>query len=365
VTGAAGETAVFTRSTSGTCLKAGTVTGISVGDMVTCSTNQVRVMPGGDGTGDKGALIEGGATNLLIQSAALDNVAWGDSHDIAAIMTVTANAALAPDNTMTAERLQIPATTGTQYTQHYQLIDCGATATASVFVRGNGTSGTIDLCGAGECADCIYNSSTYTRCILAGSSNLRIAAAIGNVSLVAGVPRSAADVFATGFQCEAGKFATSYIPTTTVAVMRGADSLSFNVSIANAVISSGCAAATVLAPGFSRSGAVIMLDHTAGRPLYLASGAPKMGWWDGTNDTELAYGTLSQLIPKHFVSDWGGSSSRLRNITDSTSIDGGFTGTLSVGTGLFLGGGAPFTPGAELNGVIKDVQVDPVRTVCQ
>ena len=57
-TGTKGETLTFTRASAGFCTKGNEWTGIDNGDLVSCSTDQPRVMRGGDGTGAKGLLVE-------------------------------------------------------------------------------------------------------------------------------------------------------------------------------------------------------------------------------------------------------------------------------------------------------------------
>src|SRR4029077_1644502 len=111
-TGSKGETLTFARSSSATCLKTvGTAPQtIANGDMVTCTTNQPRVMPGADGTNILGLLVEDARTNSALRSQQIENAAWTAANAVVAAPTITANAAVAPDGTTTAERVQIPAT---------------------------------------------------------------------------------------------------------------------------------------------------------------------------------------------------------------------------------------------------------------
>src|SRR5690242_20575791 len=46
-TGSKGETMTFTRSSDAMCTKGNTTSSIANGDLVSCTTNQIRVMPGG------------------------------------------------------------------------------------------------------------------------------------------------------------------------------------------------------------------------------------------------------------------------------------------------------------------------------
>lgn len=227
-TGAKGETLTFTRASSATCTATATgglaTTGIANGDLVTCSTNQARVEY--DAAGVKGLLVEGARTNSVVRSDEMDNASWSNVASGSSI-TVTANAATSPFGTLTAERYQFGATTGAQYSLALQAGACPASASvASVFIKGNGTSGVTDICtavGTTTCGVCNFVADSWTRCALTVSS-FGTQINIGNAGVfTGGVSRSAADVFLSGVQCEAGTFVSSYIPTTSAAVTRATE----------------------------------------------------------------------------------------------------------------------------------------------
>lgn len=232
-TGAKGEAMTFTRASSGTCLKGNTTTAVANGDMVTCSTNQPRVMPGGDGSGALGLLVEASRTNVVLRSQEFENAAWTSTASGVANPTVTANAAVAPDGTTTADRVQIPATSGVQYS----LLQSGSvlTATASsiaVWAKGNGTTDQTCIAasnGSGANCLCSYNPTTWTRC---KCENKTLGALgpmyIGNYSASTGpcgISFNAQDVFLWQAQGEtAGSpYITSDIATTSAAVTRAVD----------------------------------------------------------------------------------------------------------------------------------------------
>lgn len=251
-TGSKGEALTFARASSGTCLRGNISTGISNGDMSTCTSNQPRIMPGGSGAHPLGLLIEGARTNSTLRSQELDNAAWSDSANVVAAPTTTANAGVAPDGTTTAERLQVPATAGGSSERSFRRqVNCcpAAAASGSVFIKGVSGDGTIDMCNhngtAWACTACTYVSTSWTRCtfsnITQGASN---EIDIGNGSQVnGGIARSANDVYVWGLQCEAGAFPTSYIATAGATVTRATETASFAVAMSEV---SGSVAATVV-----------------------------------------------------------------------------------------------------------------------
>jgi hypothetical protein len=226
-TGAKGEVVTFTRASSATCLKGNTTTGIQNGDMVTCGTNQARVMPGGDGSGGLGLLSERSRTNIALRSQEFDNAAvWVPASSVCGAITITANAATAPDNTLTAERVQIPAcASGFSLIQQTGL---GAAGTYSEFVyaKGNGQSGSfiIDL-GNTSCLACSYVPGSWTQCkqqgrVLGAATVFSIGEDITDCG---GGATASQDFFLWGGQMELGSFSSSYIATAGTAATRTAD----------------------------------------------------------------------------------------------------------------------------------------------
>lgn len=251
-----GGVLTFTRASSATCLKAQQTTGINNGDMVTLSANQPIISPRPDlGTGQLGWLYEPLGVEDILQTESFDNIAWTKASSGVAAPIVTADQAVSPDGSTTADRIQFAATTGSQFS----VVDQSAGTHAyvgSVFVKGNGTSGTLDLdCNTGvdSCQTCSFNSTTWTRCSCINATSGASLFIIGNYAAgcVAGA-RSAQDVFAVGGNFVEGTYLTSYIKATTVPVTRADGILGVTqavLSAANAATNAnGCIGADVFIP---------------------------------------------------------------------------------------------------------------------
>lgn len=100
-----------TRSTAAWCTKGNETKDIANGDLVLVAANKPRWMPGGEGDGGMGVAVWASRTNYLLRSQEFDNAAWRKVGCVAGVcadntgITVTANAAVAPDGTMTADEV--------------------------------------------------------------------------------------------------------------------------------------------------------------------------------------------------------------------------------------------------------------------
>lgn len=240
VTGAKGEAVTWTRGSSAMCTKSASETSIANGDLVLCGNNLPRVM---SLVGPLGVLVESSRTNNLIQSQSIDNAAWtplgaGGS----AAPTVTADFAVAPDGTSTAERVQVSAcATLTQASVVFQNYTGTAAATSgTLYVKGNaGTSGSISVyyfdttATTGNAAQCAFNGTTWTRCGAGGNPALLKTfvntthrfglGCINDAAITGSTNTGAVDVLVWGGDSEPGTYATSYIPTAGSAAMRSED----------------------------------------------------------------------------------------------------------------------------------------------
>lgn len=259
----------FSRATSGTCLKAGTTTNIANGDMVTCGANQPRVMPGGNGGGGLGLLMESGRTNLALRSQEFDNASWANFTAGSGTNPTkgSANTDVSPDGTTTAERVTFNATGAADSSGLSQGVMVADAGSFFVFARdpatlgpdggnidgGGATGGTFDLAidkASGQtCATCSYVAGSWTRCYV---ENVPSKAGgniyLGNLSsLCGGTTRAAQTPALWGAQAEAGAYGTSYIATSGAVASRFAEDAGFALgSMASATFSGS---ATIIGEG--------------------------------------------------------------------------------------------------------------------
>lgn len=191
----------------------------------------------------RGLLIEESRTNLLDYSEEFDrSVNWPSTG-----LSVSANAALSPRADLTADTILEDTSTGFHRTLKGVSVAAGTTYTLSMFVKANGRNrlnlhlgGTVmtftlvefDLAtasvtsGSGQIKDVgggWYRVSAQAPATGTGSGTfgVEILDASGNRQYTGD---GTSGLYVWGAQLEAGAFPTSYIPTTTAAATRAADS---------------------------------------------------------------------------------------------------------------------------------------------
>jgi hypothetical protein len=200
-------------------------------------------------------LVEPQRTNLLTYSEQFDNVSWTNQN-----LTISTNSTTAPDGTSNADKLvitsvgttsifkEIASTSGTRYflsvyvkKAETQYVNLGFIYSAGVYagaqfdlnngtVKRNNSSSYTDLSSSITSVvngwykltvTCIINTATAYPCIL--PSNAEWTSGDIRQSLTG---NNTTGAYFWGFQCEAGSYATSYIPTTSASVTRNADVIS-------------------------------------------------------------------------------------------------------------------------------------------
>lgn len=353
-----GGAVTFDRDTSAVCTK-------SDGTLVTLDSDEPRL----EGTG---LVVESAATNLMLRSEEFDDANWAvSSAGSGGVMKGTANSAVAPDGTTTADEIVFTGDLSAQScgTTHLQIIGRASSSTGtqqalSIWVKKSTGTGTIYMWGNGGGPTSVTAcsiSTTWTRCThqQASVSELRLGWDIRNcgVNPLHAVPMV---VYIWGAQAEAGTVASSYIKTTSTTVARNADNAS--VDKPDAVVDAeGCAAATVTA-NRATSDARILSFASGGSPLLINS-STVIRLNDGTNNTSA---TADSSIVNRTValrSGWRASddSAVVDVVTDGETGTGTYDDTM-VGSAIYLGS----TSGSSnfLNGRIKDVRFDTSKGGC-
>jgi hypothetical protein len=180
----------------------------------------------------KGLLIEEQRTNLLTYSEQFDNAAWVKFQSA----TVSANAAVAPDGTVTADLLSW---TSSGASGIYQSAVSAFVSSMSLYAKASSGSPLIGFGDDTGTRFTLFNLSTGTLVSTSGTSSTSItsvgngwyrmsvafATAPSNIKFITGGGAVGA-AYIWGAQLEQGSFSTSYIPTVASQVTRAADSAS-------------------------------------------------------------------------------------------------------------------------------------------
>jgi hypothetical protein len=349
----------------------------------------------------RGLLIEESRQNLLERSEEFDNAYWSNID-----ATVSANAATSPAATLTADRVH-PSTNSAASVIFRNVAASASTAySASVFVKAAGkTFGylqinfnqtttpirafafTLDLSNGtlGSQQDLVSTTTGVTATATSvGSGWYRLSlsftttALTDEVSILFGPCDAANDrtvtasgtdgIFAWGAQLEAGAFPTSYIPTTSAAVTRSADS-----AIVNPISSFYNAAEGTLFAEASRFQLVtnskfisLNSETDTTRSLVVeASGASpqtdqKFLASDGTNQAAIVFGSavanaVYRMAAVYKVNDFQFAQNGSLGTADTLgTVPSGIT---RMGIGQFAAGGTLFA----LNGHIRKIAYWPRR----
>ena len=180
-------------------------------------------------------LVEPARTNLLLRSEEFDNAYWLKTN-----ITITANATTAPDGTFTADKLTITTTLGIHQINRLSVVASSQCA-MSIYAKADGVNTLTILDGTGNNGS-VFNLSTVTvtnigtgvgTIVSVGDGWYRCITIVTTTGFRLYCPNSSSSagdgtsgIYIWGAQLEAGSNATSYIPTTTIALARNADVIS-------------------------------------------------------------------------------------------------------------------------------------------
>lgn len=168
--------------------------------------------------------IQGSCVNKVLYSEALDNVAWPTTGDC----TVVANQTAAPDGNTTAEEVQFGSGTADRADQFLSGLDDNTTYTGSAFSKLSASDAAWRIVLRDKTNGFEEQTVTATTAWQRSDASIdtQSGATIPQVRAQNDASGGDGDIYVWGYQLEASAYPTSYIPTTSVAVTRAADSLS-------------------------------------------------------------------------------------------------------------------------------------------
>lgn len=356
-TGAKGEALTYTRTGTAMCSKQGSATtGITNADLVSCAADKPRIELEG---GLLSYLREESRQNSITRSQELQNLAWPTASLGVAAPVVTADQAVAPDGTTTAEQVDLPA-----ISSGYSVLYQGATGTvaawsASCYAKGVSGSGSFYLMltpgGTYTSALCSYTSTSWTRCSVTATETVATWYLQIGIDLRDGAQTSkpAQSVYLWGCQFELGDWPSSYIPTTAAAASRTADP-AITATLATAV-----------GPSFSigASAAYLSSTITTATALQLGTAAPNLASVGRSTNTAAAY-TINATSTTPAVSAMGTSMLRA-SLNDASGTRSAFFAGSSVAApaASMSATATPVSLGA-LNSRTARVCIDPSPSRC-
>lgn len=322
----------------------------------------------------KGLLIEEQRTNLLTYSEQFDNAAWATTvGGVAIAPIVTANAATAPDGTMTADLVQFNLNGGTTSTDRSRLQQNVTLVVGTNYVSGLYLKAATPS-DVGKTVRITISGATGGQNITLTDSYQRVgqdgaAAQVAGVLIIEARGTLNDDqvaIFLWGAQLEAGAFATSYIPTVASQVTRSRDLCSivapnfapwYNQSEGTFVVGYDVDSTTITLP---KTTAVVHDGTTNNRIYGYLSGAAApvvLVTTGGVAQASLvaasvSANTVNQMAFAYRANDVALSSNGGAVLTDTSA-------TVPTVDQLSVGG---FTPTAAfLNGHIRSIRYYPTR----
>lgn len=278
----------------------------------------------------KGYLAEGAGTNRCLHSQAFDNAVWAATN-----VTKAANEAVAPDGTTTADTLTATAGNGTVI-QDLGVVASAAKSGALWIKRKTGT-GNIDLTLDG-------GATWTTQAVTTTWTRFSITQTLANEDFGIRIVTSGDAVWVWQGQVETASFNSSDIVTTTAAVTRNADVLTYPFITGLAAAGTAFAELSALwatAPT-GGSDAISFAAGTGSPTLGVAAGAAAttIQVVDGTNIVTKSGLTSLQTAMRKRASSWGAAG--LVATGDGASVaSGSFDGAMAssaIGVGCNAAG---------------------------
>jgi hypothetical protein len=282
----------------------------------------------------KGYLSEKQSTNLCLQSNALATAPWTQTN-----VNITADSIAGPDGTLTAETLTALASDATLV--QTPTATTNIPKTFAIFLKRKTGTGSISMS--------LDGGSTYTEKTITSSwARYWITQTIAAHSLVIKISTSGDAIYATRAQLEEMQNPTTCMPTTTTAVTRNGDVLTYSVS--NYLTSMGSAVATINMLTVTSATSRTVLDPISSYLMRIKD-TGVLSIYDGTTtkDTVATIAAGSNKIG----STWGpsGLTPYLNGVAPASEA---FDGTMNAGATLGIG---VANTTLQLNGNVKEVKI--------
>ena len=301
-------------------------------------------------------------TNLCIRSQEFDHAAWTKlAAGTGVAPVVTANYGVAPDGTTTAARVQLNRGAGSGSGNYSKFRNANITgqsnphtATHSVYMKtvGGGTSN-VAFSSSYTGAAIAVVTGTWTRFEVSASVPQTIDGIdIFTRDTIGG--DQTADILVWGAQIELGSFATPYIPTTTVAVARNADQLTYSGAALSSLSTEGTiiVSASVADLGNTRR----VFDRNTGGPsvpIYYQLGNGFQSFHDGAAARSAGVVGTAGVTAKLALAYGGSTGVMSKNGANQTAQT--FDGSFGTITSVSPGGG--YAAGQETNGPVTHIYI--------